>query len=219
MNRVLRALFPDSRIHLHHSNAWELLVAVILSAQCTDARVNMVTPALFSRYTTIDAYRRAPRHDIEKLVFQTGFYRSKAKYIQLAAEAIMTEHGGRVPTTMAELIRLPGVGRKTANVVLSTAFNTAEGIAVDTHVRRFAIRFDLSDFRDPKRIEHDLMLLMPKRDWWGFNHRLVEYGRAYCPARKHDCRSHPLTHLYPQSNDIWPRAHGERARQDSGRKK
>lgn len=207
MNHVLRTLFPSTLIHLNHGNPWELLVAVILSAQCTDKRVNLVTKSLFQKYTTVHAYASAPRREIEKAIFQTGFYRAKAKYIQTAARAILKKHQGTVPSTMSELIALPGVGRKTANVVLSTAWGKAEGIAVDTHVRRFAIRFDLTDFTDPKRIERDLMDIMPESEWWGFNHRLVEYGRAYCPARKHDCAKHPLTRVYPRAKDTWPKAH------------
>lgn len=207
MNSILGKLFPSTLIHLHHTNAWELLVAVILSAQCTDKRVNMVTKELFKKYKTVRAYAKAPQGEMEKMVFQTGFYRAKAKYIRESAKAVVERYGGKIPTTMSELIALPGVGRKTANVVLSTAFGTSEGIAVDTHVRRFAIRFDLTDHKDPKRIERDLMNIMPPTEWWGFNHRLVEYGRAYCPARKHDCTKHPLTKVYKEANDVWPRAH------------
>ncbi len=207
MNEVLEALFPSTLIHLKHSNTWELLVAVILSAQCTDKRVNEVTKDLFRKYKTVRAYARAPQEEMERAVFRTGFYRAKARHIRKAAEAILANHAGEVPRTMTELVALPGVGRKTANVVLSTAFNTAEGIAVDTHVRRFAIRFDLTDFKDPKRIERDLIEIMPSTRWWSFNHRLVEYGRAYCPARKHDCRDHPLTKVYPKAHTRWPRAH------------
>jgi endonuclease-3 len=207
MNAVLEKLFPSTLIHLKHGNPWELLVAVILSAQCTDKRVNEVTPQLFKKYKTVRAYAKAPQEEIEKIIFSTGFYRAKAKHIKSAAIAIVRDHKGKVPETMRELIALPGVGRKTANVVLSTAFDKAEGIAVDTHVRRFAIRFDLTDHRDPKRIERDLMSIMPEKAWWSFNHRLVEYGRAYCPARKHDCLHHPLTKVYPKANMVWPKAH------------
>lgn len=207
MNAILEKLFPSSLIHLNHSTPWELLVAVMLSAQCTDKRVNEVTHTLFKKYTTIRSYARASQEDMEKEVYRTGFFRAKARHLRRAAEAICSIHNGEVPRTMAELTALPGVGRKTANVVLSTAFNMAEGIAVDTHVRRFAIRFDLTDHRDPKRIERDLMEIMPQAFWWAFNHRLVEYGRAYCPARKHACGEHPLTKVYPKANDCWPRAH------------
>jgi endonuclease III len=206
MNRILRKLFPDTRIELTHGSTWELLVAVQLSAQCTDARVNQVTPALFKKYRTIRAYARAPQEEMERLIFSTGFYRNKARNIRAAAQRILDIYGGRVPERMSELLTLPGVARKTANVVLSNAFGRHEGIAVDTHVRRFALRFDLTDFTDPVRIERDLMELMPQRDWWGFNHRLVLYGRHVCPARKHDCDVHPLTPIYPKAAKIWPRS-------------
>ncbi len=207
MNAVLHKLFPNTLIHLKHRNAWELLVAVILSAQCTDKRVNEVTESLFKTYSTVLSYANARKKEMEMAVFQTGFYRAKARYIREAAKVIVSEYNGQVPQSMDELIRLPGVGRKTANVVLSTAFGKAEGIAVDTHVRRFAIRFDLTDFADPKRIERDLMEIMPQKEWWGFNHRLVEYGRAYCRAGKHACDEHPLTQIYPRACNLWPKAH------------
>jgi endonuclease III len=207
MNQILEELFPSTLIHLTHTNPWELLVAVILSAQCTDARVNEVTKDLFKKYRTVESYARASQKDMERAVYRTGFFRAKARYIRTAAHMILREYDGVVPHTMKELIKLPGVGRKTANVVLSTIFNTAEGIAVDTHVRRFAIRFDLTDFTDPKRIERDLMEIMPSSRWWSFNHRLVEYGRAYCPARKHDCENHPLTKVFKEANTRWPKAH------------
>jgi endonuclease-3 len=168
--------------------------------------VNEVTKTLFKKYRTIRAFAKASQTEMEQAVFKTGFYRMKAKHIRASAMMLLKDHKGVVPSTMDELIELPGVGRKTANVVLSNAFNKAEGIAVDTHVRRFAIRFDLSDYRDPKRIEGDLMHIMPKTEWWGFNHRLVEYGRAYCKAHKHNCSMHPLTLVYPKANTCWPRA-------------
>ncbi len=207
MNNLLKKLFPGVRVELNYGNTWELLVAVQLSAQCTDARVNKVTEKLFKKYVTIDAYARASQREMERAVYQCGFYRNKAKNIRNAAKMIVREYEGRVPETMAELITIPGVGRKTANVVLSNAFEVHEGIAVDTHVRRFAIRFDLTDYKDPVRIERDLMDIMPMKEWWGFNHRLVLYGRRYCPARAHDCSVHPLTKIYPKANDMWPRAH------------
>lgn len=207
MNDVLRRLYPDPRIALHHENNWELLVAVILSAQCTDKRVNRVTKTLFKTYKTTRAYADATQEDMERAVYQCGFYRHKAKHIRLSAQSILQNFHGEVPHTMSELLTLPGVARKTANVILSNAFHIHEGIAVDTHVRRFAIRFDLSDFTDPVRIEKDLMEIMPQDEWWGFNHRLVQYGRDVCPARKHVCDTHPLTLLYPGALSCWPRAH------------
>lgn len=207
MNAVLRALYPNPKIALDHSTPWELLVAVMLSAQCTDARVNKVTKTLFAAYPHIEDYARASQREMEKAVFQCGFYRNKAKHIREAAQVLIRDFNGEVPRTMKELLLLPGVARKTANVMLSNAFGIHEGIAVDTHVRRFAIRFDLSDYTDPKRIEQDLMEIMPQSEWWGFNHRLVHYGRDYCPARKHVCSEHPLTTLYPPAEKHWPKAH------------
>ncbi len=207
MNAVLQKIYPNPKIALNYSNTWEMLVAVMLSAQCTDERVNKVTASLFKKYPTIASYRDATQREMEKAVFQCGFYRNKAKNIRGAARVVIEQFGGEIPKTMEELITIPGVARKTANVVLSNAFQIHEGIAVDTHVRRFAIRFDLSDFTDPVRIERDLMDIMPKKEWWGFNHRLVHYGRDYCPARKHDCMQHPLTPLYPESAEIWPKSH------------
>ncbi|HEU4677748.1 MAG TPA: endonuclease III [Candidatus Paceibacterota bacterium] len=206
MNRVLRRLYPEPKIALDHENDWELLVAVMLSAQCTDKRVNATTAKLFKKYRTVDDYARVSQGALERDIFSCGFYRNKAKNIRAAAAMVRDEFGGDVPRTMEELLRVPGVARKTANVILSNAFGVHEGIAVDTHVRRFAIRFDLSDFRDPVRIERDLLSIMPRSEWWGFNHRLVHYGRDYCPARRHDCVGHPLTKVYPKAAEIWPRA-------------
>lgn len=206
MNKVLKRLYPSPKIALNYSNPWELLVAVQLSAQCTDARVNEVTEALFKKYPSVDDYARTPRRELERAVYRCGFYRNKAKNIQNAANMILKEFAGEVPSSMAELLRLPGVARKTANVMLSNQFEVHEGIAVDTHVRRFAIRFDLSDYHDPVRIERDLMEIMPRRDWWGFNHRLVHYGRDVCSARKHDCSEHPLTLVYPEAKNVWPKS-------------
>lgn len=206
-NTILRTVYPNPKIALNHGSVWELLVAVQLSAQCTDARVNLVTEKLFKKFKTIESYRDATPSEMEQAVFQCGFYRNKAKNIRGAARMILSEFEGVVPHTMEALLRIPGVARKTANVVLSNAFEIHEGIAVDTHVRRFAIRFDLSDFKDPVRIEKDLLQIMPKKEWWGFNHRLVHYGRDVCPARKHDCVQHPLTLVYPKANTVWPKSH------------
>lgn len=206
MNVVLRKLYPEATIALHYSNGWELMVAVQLSAQCTDERVNKVTDKLFKKYKTIRDYVDTVQTEMEKDVFQCGFYRNKAKNIIGAAKMIENHFGGTIPNTMEELLTIPGVARKTANVVLSNLYGISEGIAVDTHVRRFAIKFDLSDYKDPVRIERDLMDIMPKKEWWGFNHRLVHYGRDYCKANKHACTVHPLTEIHPKAGDIWPRA-------------
>lgn len=207
MNAVLRKLYPEARIALDFSNPWELMVAVQLSAQCTDKRVNMVTKKLFKKYPAVRAYARAKQSEFERDIFSCGFYRNKARNIIAAAQMIEKEFNGKIPETLSELVRIPGVARKTANVVLSNLYEKAEGIAVDTHVRRFAIRFDLSDFKDPVRIERDLMEIMPQSEWWGFNHRLVHYGRDICPARKHKCSEHPLTSFYPSAANMWPKAH------------
>lgn len=207
MNRILKRLYPEATIALNFSNPWELMVAVQLSAQCTDKRVNIVTEKLFKKYPTLDDYVRAKPAEFEKDIFTCGFYKNKTKNILAAAKIVAHDFGGKIPETMPELLSLPGVARKTANVVLSNLSEKAEGIAVDTHVRRFAIRFDLSDFTDPVRIERDLMEIMPKGEWWMFNHRLVHYGRDICPARKHDCGDHPLTKVYSKAAMIWPRAH------------
>ena len=207
LNAVLKKLYPSPKVALDYSTTWELLVAVILSAQCTDARVNAVTKTLFTRYPHLRDYAEAPQSQMERTVFQCGFYHNKAKHIRESAQMILRDFNGEVPRTMDELLTLPGVARKTANVILSNAFGVHEGIAVDTHVRRFAIRFDLTDYTDPKRIEQDLMEIMPKSEWWGFNHRLVHYGRDVCPARKHECGQHPLTRIYPEAGSVWPKAH------------
>ncbi|MFT5036810.1 MAG: endonuclease-3 [Candidatus Azotimanducaceae bacterium] len=206
MNAVLMQLYPKAEIALNYSNPWELMVAVQLSAQCTDERVNKVTEKLFKKYVTLSDYAQAKQHDMEKDVFQCGFYRNKARNIVAAARILIDQFHSVIPKTMEEQLRIPGVARKTANVVLSNLYGISEGIAVDTHVRRFAIRFDLSDYTDPVRIERDLMEIMPKKEWWGFNHRLVHYGRDYCKAHEHDCLEHPLTHIYKKAADIWVKA-------------
>jgi len=206
MNTVLQQLYPTAKIALHYTTDFECLVAVMLSAQCTDERVNKVTEKLFSQYRTIDAYASASQKEMEQAVYQTGFFRNKAKNIIAAATMVRDEFNGELPHTLSQMITIPGAARKTANVVLATLYGISEGIAVDTHVRRFAIRFDLSDFTDPVRIERDLMQIMPQELWWGFNHRLVNYGRDYCKAHRHDCSTHPLTPIYPKANTIWTKA-------------
>jgi endonuclease-3 len=206
MNAILQELYPVAKIALHYTTDFECLIAVQLSAQCTDERVNIVTEKLFKKYKTVDAYADASLSEMEKDVYQTGFYRNKAKNLIAAAKKVRDDFHGELPRTLEEMITIPGAARKTANVVLSTLYAVHEGIAVDTHVRRFVIRFDLSDYTDPVRIERQLMQIMPQDLWWGFNHRLVNYGRDYCKAHKHDCESHPLTKVYPKANSIWPKA-------------
>lgn len=207
MATALKTLFPEHvGTALSYSNNWELLVAVVLSAQCTDKRVNIVTKDLFSKYKTLDDYVNVGIEEFQEDIRSTGFYRNKAKNILAAAVKVKEEYEGEVPNTMKELITIPGVGRKTANVILGNAFGTYKGIAVDTHVRRFAIRFDLSDHRDPKRIEEDLMKLLPQEEWFTFGNNLIYYGREICPARPHDCSDHPLTRIYPPAAEVWPKA-------------
>lgn len=205
MQSVLAVLYPEASMELNFKTDFECLVAVELSAQCTDKRVNIVTEKLFKKYRTISDYADADKKEFESDIFSCGFYRTKARNIIAAAQMVRKEYQGQLPRTLSEMVRIPGVARKTANVVLASLYGIAEGIAVDTHVRRFAIRFDLSDHTDPVRIEQDLMQIVPKKDWWTFNHRLVLYGRYVCPARKHDCAKHPLTTVYPKAAVNWPK--------------
>ncbi len=206
--RALKKLYPSAGMALRYRNHWELLVAVMLSAQCTDKKVNEVTARLFKKYRTLDEYVRADRRAFERDIHSTGFYRNKAKNILAAARMVCEEFGGKVPKTMAEMLRIPGVARKTANVVLGNAHGVVDGIAVDTHVRRFALKFDLSDHRDPVRIERDLMRIIPRRDWFRFTYLVIEYGRNICPGRVHDCMEHPLSKIYPPAAKHFPRARG-----------
>jgi len=206
MLRVLKRLYPDSKAELRYSNNWELLVAVILSAQCTDKRVNEVTKKLFKKYRSLRAYLGVSQKEFEQDIKPTGFYRNKAKHILGAARVVKEKFSGVLPKTIEEMITIPGVGRKTANVVLANAYGIHEGIAVDTHVRRLVLKFDLSDYKDPVQIERDLMAFIPKKDWRYVNHQMVMYGRYHCRARKHDCKKHPLTHIYPQAAQMWPKA-------------
>lgn len=183
----LRAEYPDAHCELDHSNAFELLCATILSAQCTDVRVNMVTPALFRRYPTAEALSLAKLDDVEEIVRTTGFYRSKAKNLVSMANRLVDLHGGEVPRTIAELVPLAGVGRKTANVILGNAFDINEGIVVDTHVQRLSRRLGLTREPDPIGIEQALMPLFPQQDWALLSHLLIWHGRRTCYARKPEC--------------------------------
>lgn len=183
----LKALYPDATCSLNYETPMQLLVATILSAQCTDERVNMVTPALFDRFPDAEAMAAADLAEIEQLVKSTGFYRNKAKNIQNACRKIVTDFGGEVPRTMAELTSLPGAARKTANVVLAHAFGINAGVTVDTHVKRLSRLMGFTQHTDPKKIEQDLMKLIPQADWENWSIRLIYHGRAVCNARKPDC--------------------------------
>lgn len=184
---VLRGLYPASGPHLRHSSPWELLVATMLSAQCTDARVNQVTPELFRRLPGPAAFAAAPLEELEGLIHSTGFFRIKAKRLKAAAEKILRSFRGEVPADMGGLLSLDGVARKTANVVLSGAFGLNEGLAVDTHVARIARRLELSAGAGPDEVERDLLPLFPRAEWGNVNHRLVSFGRDICPARSPRC--------------------------------
>jgi len=190
---VLKKLLPKAKIVLNYSNSWELLVAVVLSAQCTDKKVNEVTERLFKKYRKLDDYVRANRYEFEKDIKPTGFYRNKAKSILAAAKVVKEKFHGKLPKTMAEIIAIPGIGRKSANVILGNAYNVVEGIAVDTHVKRLANLLGLSKEKNPEKIEKDLMQIIPKKDWFKITYLLIDYGRKYCPARPHTHSQCPLS--------------------------
>lgn len=194
IREILRTAYPNVKPQLRHRNPFELLVATILSAQCTDRQVNAVTGKLFDTYKTPRDFSEATAESIENLIRSTGYFRNKAKNIRNCAKALIENHGGRVPETLEELVRLPGVGRKTANVVLGAAFNTP-GMVVDTHVSRIAGRLGLTQNRDPVKIEFDLMAAIPESDWSDFSLRLVYFGREFCRARKPNCPHCPLEQL------------------------
>jgi endonuclease-3 len=183
----LEKAYPGATCALVHRNAWELLVATILSAQCTDARVNLVTPELFRRFPTPAAMTKASLPELEELIRTTGFFRNKAKSISGAAKGVVERFGGKVPKTMDELLTLPGVARKTGNVVLGVAYQIAEGIVVDTHVLRLTRRLELTLNTEPKKVEQDLVKIIPKDHWIDFSHELILHGRAICIARKPRC--------------------------------
>ena len=201
--RRLEKAYPNAECALHHRNAWELLVATILSAQCTDARVNMVTPELFRKFPTPQAFAQASLPAIEEEIRSTGFYRNKTKSISGAAKRVVSEFGGRVPEIMEELLTLPGVARKTANVVLGVAFGKAEGVVVDTHVLRLSHRLGLTRAEDPKRVEEDLMRVIPKERWIAFSHEMIHHGRQICVARKPRCVDCPLETLCNAADKTW----------------
>jgi endonuclease-3 len=199
---ALRAAYPSAHCELNFSNPLELLIATILSAQCTDVRVNQVTATLFQKYRSAADYARAPQAELEQDIQSTGFYRNKAKNIQAACRALVERHRGEVPRSMAELTALAGVGRKTANVVLGNAFGLNEGIVVDTHVSRLAARLKLTPETDPEKIERDLMQLVPRSDWTLFSHWLIWHGRRRCRARNPDCAHCEIRALCPSAGKV-----------------
>jgi len=197
----LPAIYPDAHCELDYSNSLELLVATILSAQCTDKRVNIVTKDLFQRCRTAADYADISQEELETLVRSTGFYRNKAKNIRAMGAALLSRHGGEVPSTLEALAELPGAGRKTANVVLGNAFNKNEGVVVDTHVGRLSQRLGLTKFTDPIRIEQDLIKLFPRDSWTLLSHWLIFHGRRRCTARKPDCPNCELRDICPSSQE------------------
>jgi endonuclease-3 len=198
IRKTLRKMYPEVKTQLFHQSPFELLVATILSAQCTDKQVNQVTPVLFKRLKTPVDFATVPLKTLEKLIRPTGFFHNKAKNIKNCSKMLLEKHSGEVPQTLAELIKLPGVGRKTANVVLGAAFGIS-GIVVDTHVARISGRLGLTENKDPVKIEFDLMKIIPKRTWNDFSLQLIFFGREQCTARKPKCPTCPLDKLCP-----WP---------------
>jgi endonuclease III len=203
---ILKALdeaYPDAVCALHHRTPWELLVATILSAQCTDVRVNMVTPALFRRFPTPAAMAKAGLPELEEMIRTTGFYHNKAKSIQGAARKITEDFGGQVPQRLAELTTIPGAARKTANVVLGVSFGKAEGVVVDTHVLRIARRLELAKSDKPEKVEQELMQVLPRERWISFSHQIIHHGRQVCLARNPKCRQCNLETLCRSKDKTW----------------
>ncbi|MCS7306342.1 MAG: endonuclease III [Thermoguttaceae bacterium] len=196
--RLLAKAYPDAKCALLFTNPLELLVATILSAQCTDERVNQVTRSLFTKYRSAADYVKVPLAELEQDIRPTGFYRNKARTLQACCQQLVQEHGGQVPKDMEALVRLPGVGRKTANVVLGTAYGIPSGIVVDTHVSRIARRLGLTDKTQPEKIEQDLLAIVPQEEWIDFGHRLIHHGRRICTARKPKCSECPLSEVCPR---------------------
>lgn len=195
----LRAAHPDAHCELDYETPVQLLVATILSAQCTDQRVNKVTPALFARYPTATDFVVADRAELEEAIHSTGFFRQKARFIQESAQAIVHEHGGQVPDNMTDLLKLTGVARKTANVVLGEIYSIADGITVDTHVKRLAKRLGLTEAADPQKVERELMAVIPPASWIEISHLLIFHGRRICDARRPDCQHCNLNDICPSS--------------------
>lgn len=195
----LRQAYPDSRIALDFATPLQLLIATVLAAQCTDKKINEISPALFRRYPTAHDYAAAELPQLEEMVRSTGFYRNKARAVKALGQALVADHGGEVPADMEALVALPGVGRKTANAVLGNAFGKNEGITVDTHVQRLARRLGLTQETDPDKIERALLPLVPREDWTVWSHTLQSHGRALCKARKPECAACPVAELCPSA--------------------
>ncbi len=199
ITKLLKKAYPDAHCALNHTSAFELLIATILSAQCTDERVNIVTANLFRKYRKPEDYMKVAQTELEKDIHSTGFFRNKAKNIQGACQLLIDKFNGEIPNTMEELLQLPGVARKTANVVLGNAFNIASGVVVDTHVSRLSQKLGLTENETPEKIEQDLSAITPKKDWIMLPHWLISHGRAVCNARKPKCEICPLEKICPSS--------------------
>ncbi len=204
MLSLLKKEYPEVKCYLHHGKPHELLFATILSAQCTDERVNSVTPLLFKRYRTLKDYSEADIKELQKIIHSTGFYKQKAKYIRGASRVLLEKHGGKIPDSMEHLTELPGVARKTANIVLANVHGKMEGIAVDTHVFRLSHRLGLSEGKTPEKVEKDLVRLFPRADWDNVNLLLIAHGRAVCAARKPNCPGCVLKNMCPSVGVFYP---------------
>ena len=196
--RILEKKYPDPQCALIHQGPWQLLVATILSAQCTDKRVNMVTPDLFKKFPGVSSFANADQAELEDAIKSTGFFRNKAKNIIACAQKLEKEFDGQIPQQLEQLIKLPGVGRKTGSVILGTAFGKSEGIVVDTHVKRLSFRMGLTTEKDPEKVEKDLMKIVPAQKWIAFSHLLILHGRERCMARNPDCKNCELSDLCPR---------------------
>jgi endonuclease III len=206
VNAILKRLderYPNVVCALHHNSAWELLVATILSAQCTDVRVNMVTPGLFEKYPTPEHFAALQPEDLEDDIRSTGFFRNKSKSLVGAARKVISDFGGDVPRNMDELLTIPGVARKTANVVLGSWYNIADGVVVDTHVQRISRRLELTKNQEPQKIEQDLMKVVPRERWIAFSHQIIHHGRALCIARRPKCAECPMEDICHAADKTW----------------
>lgn len=199
ITRALTRAYPDAPCALHHQTPYQLLVATILSAQCTDKRVNLVTPDLFAKYPTAQELAQSRQRDVERIVKSTGFFRAKTTNLRAMAKKVVEDFDGEIPRSLEELVSLPGVGRKTANVVLGTAFHIPSGVVVDTHVKRISRLLGLTQSKNPDRIERDLMEVLPKKEWIDFSHRLIYHGRGICSARKPLCTECSLLTWCPRT--------------------
>lgn len=206
LTKALKRMYPEQKTELNYDTQFQLVVAVMLSAQCTDKKVNECTQGLFKKYKIPKDFAQANPVEFEKQISSVTFYRNKTKHVIAAAKLLVADFDGEVPQSISELILLPGVAYKTANVVLGELYGIWEGIATDTHVRRFALRFDLTDNKELTKISKDLEALVPKKDWRYINNGFVLYGRYICSARPHDCVEHTLTKIWPKAVNVWPKA-------------